>query len=353
MNIFIDTSIIIQENYLSGIKLRKLATLANQRQINLFFTSIIDNEVSKNITLESEKLVQAEKTFKRQLESKYRIAKILCDLEEMSFVNNSFYNFEKLVQEKFKRFKEFAKITTVHPLPEFNISTIIDDYFQTKPPFDSTNKKNEFPDAISFKIAEDYLKSIKSKGIYLTSDNDFENLTSDTITVKNDISEVLEEVAIGINSEYFESKAHIVKCIESDIELFIPLIANEVELDAFIYHMDIFEKYGIRVSIESQHTKEILIEIFDVFDITKDSIGFKCSGTYITELNYLLSENSNLEVHNRIIEYEKLNVKRDGLVTYEGDFESTIYYEFEFPFQVEKHTIEIDEKKSIKSIKSV
>lgn len=353
MNIFIDTSIIIQENYLSGIKLRKLATLANQGQINLFFTSIIDNEVSRNITVESEKLVQAEKTFKRQLESKHRIAKILCDLEEMSFVNNSFYDFEQLVQEKFKRFKEFAKITTVHPLTEFNISTIIDDYFQSKPPFGSANKKNEFPDAISFKIAADYLNSIKSKAIYLTSDNDFDNLTSDTITVKNDISEVLEEVAIGINSEYFESKAHIVKCIESDIELFIPLIANEVELDAFIYHTDIFEKHGIRVSIESQHTKEILIKKIDVFDITEDSIGFKCSGTYITELNYLLSENSNLEVHNRIIEYEKLNVESDGLVTYEGDFESTIYYEFEFPFQVEKHTIEIDEEKSIKSIKSV
>lgn len=353
MNIFIDTSIIIQENYLSGIKLRKLAALANQGQINLFFTSIIDNEISRNISFESEKLIQAEKTFKRQLETKHRIAKNLCDLEDLSFVNNSYFDFEQLIQEKFKRFKEFAKINTIYPLTEFNISAIIDDYFQTKPPFGVANKKNEFPDAISFKIAEDYLKTINSKGIYLTTDGDFVNLSSDTIIVKSDISDLLEEVAIEVNSEYFESKAHIVRFIENDIELFKPLIANEVELDVFIHHTDIFEKYEIRVSIESQHTKQILINNFEVFDITEDSIGFKCSGTYITELNYLLSENSNLEVHNRIIEHEKLNVKNDGIVTYEGDFETSIYYEFEFPYQVLKHTIEIDEEKSIQSIRSV
>lgn len=353
MNIFIDTSIVIQENYLSGIKLKRLAVLSNQGFVKLFFTNIVDNEIFSNISSESEKLIQAEKTFTRQLETKHRIAKNLYDFENLTFVSNSYFQFEERMKEKFERFKEFSKIEIIFPKESFDISKLIDDYFKINPPFGLNNKKNEFPDAISFMIAEDYLNSIDAKGFYLTNDSDFNEIKSNFLTVKNDISDVLEEITKENNSEYFVTETQILKCIQTDIHLFIPGIASEVELDVMIHHEMLFEKYGMQISNESQYAKEISITDFEIFDITEDSIGFKCIGTYVCDIHYLLHEDFSFETHNRVIELEKIILQNDGLVTYQGDFETTIYYNFEFPFQVIPQSIEIDEEKSIKSIKSI
>lgn len=353
MNIFIDTSIVIQENYLSGIKLKRLAILGNQGLVKLFFTNIVYNEIFSNIRSDSEKLIQAEKTFVRQLENKHRISKNICDLENLTFVNKPFFHFEELMIQKFERFKEFSKIEIVFPRENFDISKLINDYFQCNPPFGLLNKKNEFPDAISFKIAEDYFNSINTKGFYLSNDSDFNEIKSEFLTVKNDISEVLEEIAKENNSEYFIKEIQILKCIQTDIELFIPAIANEVELDVMIHHEMLFEKYGMQISNESQNAKEISITDFEIFDITEDSIGFKCRGTYKCDVHYLLNEDFSFETHNRVIELEKIILQNDGSVAYQGDFETTFYYNFEFPFQVIPQSIEIDEEKSIKSIKSI
>jgi hypothetical protein len=351
MNIFIDTSIIIQENYLNGKKLNRLGVLSNQGFIKLYFTSVVDKEIKKNMKSECENLFQAEKTFKRQLETKHRILKNFYNIDDLSTFSDYYFNYE--IYQKFERFVEFAKIEIINPVENFEISEIINNYFDSSPPFDNINKKNEFPDAISFKIAEDFLKAKKIKGIYLTSDSDFENMNSDFLSIKNDLNELLEEIITENNPNIFDDKLHIINSIKDDLDLFIPQIASEIELDSMIYHTDKFEKYDLKISIESQETEKLEVNYLEVFDITENLIGFKCKGTFETNVYYLLGENTNKETHDKILIIENLNLKKEGFVTYKGDFETSIYYEFEFPYKVIEESIEIDEEKAIRNIESI
>lgn len=351
MNIFIDTSIIIQENYLTGKKINRLAVLSNQGFVKLYFTSVVDKEILKNMKSECENLFQAEKTFKRQLETKHRIIKNFYEIDQLSIFNDYYFNSE--IYQKFKRLTEFAKIEVITASENFNITEILNNYFESSSPFDNINKKNEFPDAISFKIAEDFMKLNKTKGIYLTSDTDFKNMKSSLITVKNDINELLEEIITENNPNIFDDKLHIINSIKDDLDLFKPHIAYEIELDAMIHHIDKFEKYDFKINSESQEITKLDIIDIEVFDITENLIGFKCKGTFEVNVFYLLDENANKEIHNKILLIENLNLKNEGFVTYKGDYETSIYYEFEFPYQVIEESIEIEEDKVIKNIESI
>lgn len=346
MNIFIDSSIIIQENYFTGKKLERLGTLSNQGVLNLFFTTVIDNEIISNINSECEKLFQAQKTFKRQLETKYRVIKNLYKPSELGIINEDY--FLPALLDKYKRFKEFANIEIIKPNNEFNISDIINNYFEKKPPFDNSHKKSEFPDALSFKIAEDYLKSKNLSGIYLTVDKDFQNLKSDNLIIKNDINELLENIIRELNPKIFDNKAQILNAIKTDLNLFIPGIKFEIELDLLMHHEDVFGKYNMEISVEKQNTLEVNIDEYEVFDISENSVGFKCKGNFISELFYAKKDGEEKEMYDKIIEFEKLD--SNGLVKYKGDFETTCYYEYEFPYQVIKESVEIEEEKLIKNI---
>jgi len=49
-NIYLDTQIFVQNNYFKSSKIQEIANLANNNQINLFFTEITLNEI-KSICL--------------------------------------------------------------------------------------------------------------------------------------------------------------------------------------------------------------------------------------------------------------------------------------------------------------
>lgn len=346
MNIFIDTSIILQENYFSGKKLERLGTLGNQGNLKIFFTIVVENEIKSKINLDCENLLQAQKTFKRQLDTKYKIIKNLDKSFDFELVNENYVLADLL--DKYERFKKFAKIEIIKPNKEFDISQILDNYFKNNPPFSNGNKKHEFPDAISFKIAEDYLKSKNQTGVYLTVDKDFEKLKSNNLTIQTDINELLEQTIKKVNPKIFDDKNHIINAISKDINLFIPGIKAEIELDLPIHHESIFDKHNVEISVDNLDFLEFNIVEYEIFDITENWIGFLCKGNFIADLYYSKAEREEKEKYDRIIQLENLGT--NGIVKYKGEFETSCYYEYEFPYQVIKESIEIDEEKSIRNV---
>ena len=164
MNIFLDTSIFIQQNFFRGKKLENLAKLASQGFIKLFLTSLNDKEIIKKINDECDKLEEAESLFLRKLETTHKIVKNFYELEEMNnFITK---NLRDNLLNKYEDFKDFAKIKIIKTSDYFDIESVIDDYFLNNPPFSNKKeKKSEFPDAISLKIISEYLELYKIDGI--------------------------------------------------------------------------------------------------------------------------------------------------------------------------------------------
>lgn len=350
MKIFIDTSIVIQENYLSGKKFQRLAQLGHQNVIELYFTDVIEKEIFYNISKSCQNLEQAHKSYKRTLDTKHRILKNFYDISSLSY-NLSF--FESKFIKKFERFTDYAKIQTIKPFKNFDISKIMDDYFKSNPPFNSSRKKNEFPDAVSFHTAEKFLKSEKEKGIYLTCDPDFHKIESSHLEIVTDLSELLERIIKNKNPTIFNDNQLILSAIQSDIELFKTAIIPEIELDVMIHFNDIFDKYGVKNREENHKNTSINIGQIDVFDKTEYLIGFKCKGIYETDYHYLLERNTDFETYHQLIKLEKLILNDKGFIICKGDFEISFYYEFEFPYKVIKESIEVEEGKVIKSINNM
>lgn len=351
MNIFIDTSIFIKENFFKGKKLERLAILSNQHHINLMITEIIDNEIIKNLKKQILDVSNAQKKFKRQLETRYRIIKNSFESDELILFND--YYLENSLLEKYSNFKSFARIQIIKPKANFNISKIISDYFDDQPPFEQEKKKEEFPDALSFKILEDYCKDKNEKGIFLTTDNDFSNINSDYIDIKNDINELLEEIIKGAEPELFENETQVKNCINKDIELFKPLIEEELRLDILMHALDIFHKYDEEISFDSKVISEFEIMNIDIFDISEHSIGFKCSGDFQSYLYPKFEGDFNISDNPKILLQENLDLKSTNHFRFVGNYESTFYYTFEFPFEIEKDSIQIEEEKIIREIKSI
>jgi hypothetical protein len=117
--------------------------------------------------------------------------------------------------------------------------------------------------------------------------------------------------------------------------------------------MDIFDKYFLESMTDNQKTRELKIDNFEIFDISDGLVGFKCSGCYISDLYYLLEKNFNEETLKDLLREENLILREGKFIRYKGEFETTIYYEYEFPYNPIEDTIEVDDKKSITSIESI
>ncbi len=351
MNIFIDTSIFIKENFFKGKKLERLAILSNQNHINLMITEIIDYEIIKNLKQQIQEVSNAQQKFKRQLDTKHRIIKNAFDSNELILFNDNLL--ERSILEKYSSFKKFAKIKIVKPDSNFNISRIIEDYFNSNPPFDQIKKKEEFPDAISFKIAEDYCKTLGENGLFLTADNDFSNIESDYINIIDDLNDLLEEIIKESEPELFKNETQVTNCINKDIQLFKPFIEEEVRLDILMHVLDIFHKYDLEISFNSKVINEleiINIEIFDIFDY---SIGFKCFGNFQSYLYPQFEEDYDITQNMQILIQENLKLKSSNHFRFVGSFETTFYYSFEYPYEIIEDSIKIEEEKVIKEIKSI
>lgn len=351
MIIFIDTSIFIKENFFKGKKLERLGVLSNQNHINLMLTQIIDQEIIKNLKQKVNDVSNAQKTFKRQLETKYKIIKNAIESDQLFLFDEYFV--QNLLMKKYSNFKSFARIKIIAPNSNFNISEIIDDYFKRQPPFDQEKKKEEFPDALSFKIMEDYCKEKNKKAIFLTADNDFSNIKSDYIHINNDINDLLEEIIKGAEPELFDNENQVKNCINKDIYLFKPFIEEELRLDVLMHALDIFHKYDEEISFDSKVISEFEVMNIEIFDISDHSIGFKCSGDFQSYLYPKFEGDFKITDNPKILLQENLDLKSKNHFRFVGNYEGTFYYSFEFPYEIEKDSIQIEEEKIIKEIKNI
>lgn len=348
MNIFLDTSIFVQQNFFRGKKLENLGKLANQGLINLYITTINDKEVNKKIIEECDRLKETESSFLRKLETTHKIVKNLYDLEDF----NEFIT-ENLIEdllEKYEKFKEFSKIKIIKTSDYFDIDSIINDYFLSKPPFsDIKNKKSEFPDAISLKIIIEYLELHKIDAIYLTLDTDFNNIQLENLQIINNIDTILEDISKIKNSEIFDNETFIKNTIKENIKLFEPYIIDEIGLSLTLHLLN-YVQDTIDFEIIDKKIKLTKITDIEIFDVGSDYIGFNCKGSYqakliINDYDLLISK---IEEFPNL---KQLNFQKNATI-FTGTFNTSIYYEYQFPYKIDEFSIEISEDEILTSIEN-
>lgn len=350
MNIIIDTSVFLRQNFISGNLIKRLGEFSHEKIINIYVTDIIKKELFSNINKNSSKLESKLTDINKSIRGDLKFVKNLYkDLDFFDYINPERLN--HLLKNKIERYFEYANIEIISTSESFKITDILDDYFNQKPPF-SEKKKNEFPDAISFKIAENFFQNKNEKAYFLTYDKDFSKIKSKFILVKDSLEDIIEEISKENSSLIYEQNELIEKTIKSNIQLFKNILEPELDLELSFKIQLIFEKENTFPDVSTSELEYTISDI-KVFDVNENSqnIGFKFIGNYNGKLEIYPEKEFNPLKYKEILKSNGLKLNSNFEITVKGEFQMSFFYEYEFPYKIEEDTISFDEDEfKLKSI---
>ena len=342
MNIIIDTSVFLRQNFISGNLIKRLGELSHEKIVNIYVTDIIKKELFSNIDKDSLKLKSKLTDINKSIRGDLKFVKNLYkDLDFFDYINPERLN--HLLKNKIERYFKYANIQIIPISESFKITDILDDYFNQKPPF-SEKKKNEFPDAISFKVSENFFQNKNDKAYFITYDNDFNEIKSKFIFVKNNLEDIIEEISKENSSLIYEQNELIEKTIKSNIQLFKDILEPELDFELSFKIQHIFEKENIFPDVSTSELKYTISEtkVFDVND-SSQNIGFKFIGSYNGKLDVYPEKEFNPLKYKEILKNNGLKLNSNFEITVKGEFQMSFFYEYEFPYKIEEDTISFDE----------
>lgn len=171
-NIFIDTSIYEEGQFIGSGTLKTLFDAAKERHVRIILPIITEHEVLGHI---QEKINAECAKLKRQLASPLKhIEPLYSKLEDV--VKHT----ETAVEDMKKMFLKQLEVSNIYRLPlqeNIDLHSIVESYFRKEPPF-SNKKKSEFPDALVLKSLEQWCKENNQTCIVLSNDNDMKSYKS-------------------------------------------------------------------------------------------------------------------------------------------------------------------------------
>ncbi|WP_151705718.1 PIN domain-containing protein [Nitrincola alkalilacustris] len=192
--IFIDTSVYVQESYrFSGTSLGKLGGMSSDDELRLIVPEIIQQEVKYKLQEAAEEHVD-----KIQTALNSNIIGLISD-QNKTLVGLDFQiDQEKLVESIVETWEEFrVRCNAISvPLASIDLPSVVESYFDAKPPFGKGRKRNEFPDAFAVAAMVNFAENNPGRPIYVVSrDNGMlAAFSSDPrFRCHQELSEVLDE----------------------------------------------------------------------------------------------------------------------------------------------------------------
>lgn len=172
-NIFIDTCIYQEGQFIASGKLKTLFDAAKEGRICILLPEITEREVQAHIeeqmNAEHEKLKRQAASMLKHLEPLRKMLEEVVKLSATAATD---------MKELFLTQLKAAKVHRIPLQENIDLKAIVDAYFLKKPPF-SQKKKSEFPDAIVLKSLETWCKENNEKCIVLSNDNDMQSYSSE------------------------------------------------------------------------------------------------------------------------------------------------------------------------------
>lgn len=345
-NIFIDTSIYISDNFnFEGEKYKALIDLVRDRRIQLYTTTITDNEIMSNIV----KQIDETRQLVNSITSKAYVLRNTSPFKSV-FANKKVVNIA--LDEVTKQYEEYKKKTNAITIPinTVDVDDIFKRYFEELPPF-SSKKKDEIPDAFTLSAVKKWFHEKDDSCYILSKDSDMKNYCEgdEKLIYQNSIDSLLDIIA----SEDANYK-HIISLFETIQDDVLDLVKDNLfeqsfelsDLDGDVNEVDLGE---IELSFEPLITEigidfaKISLQIHfefvahcSVFDITASPYDSETKGylwkEYTSEV-FHGSQELPVEITLTNIDFEQfssedLEVKEININNNETIFISTWYDDY-------------------------
>ncbi len=275
--VFLDTSIFIKENFLAGKKINQLLRLAENGHIEILITPVTIGEVKsvfQKWVKETEKLYLG---FKKNTEVKAlwntsigSKVLVLLKTKEICLEFNS--KFDEAISNSQMTIVDYATV---------DIKDIFEKYFSNSYPFNGTDKKSEFPDAVVLKLLESWCDDNKKDCIVFSTDGDFLNYKHPRLTISADYDIYLSDKLTQIN-KYRAEILDKIYVAERPIwhEAVKARIDEELEeWDKFSAFVNDFEIHDV-----SDLEVKILRDSYTIVQLTNDENEIKIEVTMTVEI---------------------------------------------------------------------
>ena len=192
INVFIDTSIFINEAFVKGMSIATIFKAAQEEKIHILMPDITEHEIRCHLREEVEKNNGTNAAEKLKKSYMYAVDELRAYIEKLMEVTPE--SLVVSVEKEFDRQLKKARIERLALSKDLDFLGIVDDYKALRPPF-SKKKNKEFPDAIVLRQLEEWCKEHNDKCIILSTDTDLKDYESEWLEYKelSDFVESLEE----------------------------------------------------------------------------------------------------------------------------------------------------------------
>lgn len=223
--VFLDTQVFEQELYdTNSPRLRRLKELVDDRRANVVLPEITRREIIARIRETTKSALSEVRKCRKQ-----RVTSIPRQLDPMFapvFAKHDVATLSKPIEDKFAAFcKELDVDTLPMTLTSEAYESIIDDYFELRPPFKEGRKRSEFPDANTATMLKKCCEKKKCDITVVTDDQVWEGLCTDRLKLSKSLGDFL-----GIFPPPELSKA---LALAIDIDLIRDRIAEEFKKLSF------------------------------------------------------------------------------------------------------------------------
>ena len=194
-NVFLDSSIFEEQNFLHGTKMHSIQFYAKTNAINLYMTPLsrleLFNRAKKRIIECKSEIKKVEKSYNA------KNINVIKNLDLFDKVKIPQIDTEKHYLELKKKLTNYLKLAKVTIIPHRNIpiTEIFEDFYNQRPPFHNSGKRNEFADAFILNTLEVWCRKNKTKMIVLSKDPDFKGFKSEYLVHKADLANYLSEIS--------------------------------------------------------------------------------------------------------------------------------------------------------------
>jgi len=299
-NVFIDTSVFEKNNFLEGKEIKQLFKLSSNGDIKIILPKLIVEEIENRIKKNLNSSFGSFKKFTKE-------ARILRNVDELSARFNKL-NIEKIADdliEKFQRELKKAKVERID-YPSKGIDGLFDKYFKGVCPFNTSNKKHEFPDAFALLSIEEWCLSNETKCHVLSVDNDLIKYKNPNLIIYEKYESYLDvklkqiELRENQNRRITLANELFLGC-KSDFEIEIKSWVEEQLSEESLYFskLDYMEIHNIdikRISVDLESYRFVSVEPSQLSLEAEANIYFEVS-VEIDDESYAYHDNDDKEWH--------------------------------------------------------
>lgn len=292
-NIFLDTNIYEENNFLHGTRIHNIFDYSKKRIIKLHMTKISYWELKERILFNLNKAINDQRSFVDSINK----TRILRNLNRYEMLVKPTFNVSSALDEIIKKLDNLIECGNVNFIDSniVDIDKVFDQYYKSISPFSkNVDKKHEFPDAFIIESVDNWCELNSTKMIFVTKDKDFNNYKSSRIIFYNDLTQLLSDI-----SEYYDSTTsnqilpEIDRRIKKYEEELISVIEEELDkriLTDLIY-TNLNNLHFSKPSFINYKVTSIMPEYADVSYFVKVSFNAYIFPTELDIHKYVFSDN--------------------------------------------------------------